>query len=725
MSIILCPRALRARELFSQTVEVWGRGGIFLASLCIALCCTAANAQSAIPQGGNGQPANAQRPNAQPAQKEIAFTPYHANGIYQTGEKLGWTVTRLEGASGSHFNYVVRKNGLELIRRGSFDLSSGNATIEEVVNEPCMIYVEVTQEGTPEPPAPVGAEPRKPPFASVGAAVSPDRIQPSAPRPADFDTFWASKLKAQQAIPLNPVLRPIATDVSGIEISAVKVDSLGSQMHGYIAKPKREGKFPALVMYQGAGVSALRPANATTHAAEGWLVLDVDAHDKEPDVATGPSRTYPTIGNTDREQSYFLNMYLRDTRAIDYITTRPDWDGKTIVILGTSQGGQQGIVTAGLNPDRITALLVNEPSGGDADGELHGHRAAYPDWPANDPKAMQAGLYFDTVNFASRIKAPTLASMGFIDTVVPPVTVWSALNQIPAPKEALPMIEASHVQITPDKVRAFGQRSTEVLALLLQGADFKPNQELTGGGQKTQAAQPGPPGRPALSPEQQEQARQAREEQLRHDWAQMKRYRDDNAKLDPPKPGEKRVVFMGDSITDGWIRQAPDFFKGKPYLDRGISGQTSPQMIVRFRQDVINLHPKVVVILAGTNDIAGNTGPETPEMIQDNFASMVDLARANGIKVVLSSITPSDDFWWNPGTKPASKIAEMNTWIKAYAAKNGLVYLDYYSAMVNDNGGMKKEYTRDGVHPNPDGYAVMGKLAEKAIAASLAGKSGK
>jgi acyl-CoA thioesterase I len=138
---------------------------------------------------------------------------------------------------------------------------------------------------------------------------------------------------------------------------------------------------------------------------------------------------------------------------------------------------------------------------------------------------------------------------------------------------------------------------------------------------------------------------------------------------------------------------------------------------------VVNLHPKVVVILAGTNDIAGNTGPASPDMILDNLSSMVEISRANGIKVVLSSITPSDDFWWNPGTKPAGRIADMNTLIKAYAAKHGLVYLDYYSSMVNDGGGMKKEYTRDGVHPNPDGFALMGKLADKAIAASTAGKA--
>ena len=660
------------------------------------------------------------------AQQELTFVPFHANGIYQPGEKLGWTVTRASGAAGpTRFAYDITKNELEVLRSATLDLSSGTATIEAVLDEPCMVFVELRPAGAPVAPG----GPQRRPYASVGAAVAPERMRSSVPRPADFDQFWASKLTAMRAIPMNAVLTPKTSEDPDVEVSAVKVTALDSHMQGFVAKPKREGKFPALVTYQGAGVRALRPAAAAARAKEGWLVVDVDSHDKAPDAATGPPSNYQTIGNTDREQSYFLNMYLRDTRAIDYVATRPDWDGKTIVILGTSMGGQQGLVTAALNADRITALLVNEPSGGDTNGELHGRSAAYPNWPANDPKAMQAALYFDTVNFASRVKAPTLASMGFIDTVVPPAGVWIALNQIPAPKEALPMIEANHVHITPNKVGAFAQRSNEVLGLLLRGMEYKPNEDLTGGGRQnrpvTPAAQPRatPPGRAPVSPERQEELRKAREEQLRNDWADMKRYRDDDAKIGPPGPKEKRVVSTGDSITDGWIRQAPEFFQGKPYYDRGISGQTTPQMLVRFRQDVVNLHPKVVVILAGTNDIAGNTGPATPEMIQDNLVSMVDLARANGIRVVLSSITPSDDFWWNPGTKPANRIAEMNTWIKAYAAKHELVYLDYYSAMVDDHGGMKKEFTSDGVHPNPAGFALMGKLAEKAVAAALAGRT--
>lgn len=204
------------------------------------------------------------------------------------------------------------------------------------------------------------------------------------------------------------------------------------------------------------------------------------------------------------------------------------------------------------------------------------------------------------------------------------------------------------------------------------------------------------------------------------DWPDITRYRDENARMAAPTMNEARVVFMGDSITDGWGRQYGSFFPGKPYVNRGISGQTTPQMLVRFRSDVIALKPKVVVILAGTNDIAGNTGPMTMEQIEDNFVSMVELAKANGIRVVLSSVMPvSDDFQVWTDRRPLDKIIELNAWLKAYAAKNGFVYLDYYSAMLDGRKMFKHELTYDGLHPNAAGYDVMGPLAEKAIALAL------
>jgi lysophospholipase L1-like esterase len=208
------------------------------------------------------------------------------------------------------------------------------------------------------------------------------------------------------------------------------------------------------------------------------------------------------------------------------------------------------------------------------------------------------------------------------------------------------------------------------------------------------------------------------------DWANLARYRDDNTQVHAPARGETRVLFMGDSITDGWGRKYGRFFPGKPYVNRGISGQTTPQMLIRFWPDVIDLQPAVVVILAGTNDIAGNTGPMTLEQTEDNLMSMAELAQAHKIRVVLASLLPVCDYI-KPQTqrRPMEKIIALNVWMKGYAAKNGFGYLDYYSAMLDDHKMLKQELTYDGLHPNDAGYEVMMPLAEKAIAAALRGRS--
>ena len=214
------------------------------------------------------------------------------------------------------------------------------------------------------------------------------------------------------------------------------------------------------------------------------------------------------------------------------------------------------------------------------------------------------------------------------------------------------------------------------------------------------------------------------EKQL-NDWAQLERYRGANLKILPPSKNENRVVFMGDSITDGW--NLAQYFPAKPYINRGISGQTTPQMLLRFRSDVIDLKPKAVVILAGTNDIAGNTGPMTLEDITRNLTSMAELAKANNIKVVLSSVLPVSDRVKNKDgvpfvqtkTRPNEKITELNDWLKKYAAENNLTYLDYFSATVDKDGTLKNGISYDGLHPNADGYKIMQSLAEKAIERAL------
>ena len=205
-----------------------------------------------------------------------------------------------------------------------------------------------------------------------------------------------------------------------------------------------------------------------------------------------------------------------------------------------------------------------------------------------------------------------------------------------------------------------------------------------------------------------------------NDWPNLARYREANTQVPPPAANEQRVVFMGDSITDGWGRQHGKFFPGKPYINRGISGQTTPQMLIRFRPDVIDLKPQVVLILAGTNDLAGNTGPSTLEAIEENLMSMAELAKSHGIRVVLASLLPVCDYIKpQSNRRPPDKIIALNAWMKDYAQKNGLVYLDYYSAMLDDKQMFKQDLTYDGLHPNDGGYEVMGPLAEKAIAVAL------
>jgi cephalosporin-C deacetylase len=452
--------------------------------------------------------ANAQRA---PIQQQLTFTPYHPSGIYDVGETVGWTVTPGPVTPTYSYKWTIRRNNAVVLKEGKLDLSSGKATIEVAGDQPEMLYVAIepianlapptSGTGAAAPPtvppasvtstpaAPAGAAsqgPAIPAFTggntgrnnglyAVGAAVAPTKIGLSTSRPADFDSFWNGKLAEQAKIPVNAVLTPAQTDVPGVELDMFTLDALGSHTHGYLAKPAKDGKFPALIQLQYAGVYALNARADVQHAAEGWLVINVDSHDKSPaDPSGGIPRGYQAVGNTDREKSYFLNMYLRDSRALDFLLTRPDWDGKTIVLTGGSMGGQQSLVLAGLRPEKISAVLVCVPAGADTNGDLHGRKAGYPNWPSDNPEIMKTALYFDTVNFASHIKAPVMAGMGFIDTTAPPAGIWTALNQIPGSKEPLPMIESEHDNMTPQKGHACPARTAEILGEMVKGTSFVP-----------------------------------------------------------------------------------------------------------------------------------------------------------------------------------------------------------------------------------------------------------
>jgi len=208
------------------------------------------------------------------------------------------------------------------------------------------------------------------------------------------------------------------------------------------------------------------------------------------------------------------------------------------------------------------------------------------------------------------------------------------------------------------------------------------------------------------------------------DFGELKRYREANAALKPPAPTENRVVFLGDSITDYW--KLADYFPGKPYINRGIDGQTTPQMLVRFRQDVIALHPRALIVLAGTNDVAGVTGPTRNEDIEANYASMAESARLHHIRVVFASLLPVNNYTEDAkesfALRPRERLLALNAWLKDYCAKNGLVYLDYFAAVVDDKGMLRRDLSDEGLHPNASGYKIMAPIAEKAIERAIAGR---
>src|SRR6185436_2692521 len=392
------------------------------------------------------------------------YVPYQSSGIYSLDETVGWYVTLPWGSPAA--TYVIRKNNLDEIGRGRI-WPGKPATIEAKPGEPGMVYVEVTED-TP------GAKPK-----ALGAAVAPEKIQPSIPAPADFDTFWKTKIGALRKVPAKPLLTEKPSDKEGVDFAILRMDHLdGKHVWGQVAKPHdptHVKKYPGLVILQWASAPyPLQKPWVTDRAAEGWLAVNIEPHDVMPDqpkeyydALPAELKAYNTIETRNRDKNYFLYMYLADIRAVDYLAGRPDWDGKTLVVMGTSMGGQQSLCTAGLHP-KVTAMMINVPAGADANGTAHGRKIGYPNWDVNDPKVLETAQYFDTVNCATRIKVPSLVSMGFIDTVTPPVGIWTAFNQIQAPKQAAPMPTSPHNHLaTPEQAMPWTKASANWLSALV------------------------------------------------------------------------------------------------------------------------------------------------------------------------------------------------------------------------------------------------------------------
>jgi len=402
---------------------------------------------------------------AWPCSGQVVLTPKNSDGFYQAGEKAVWTVKPAADSKTTNATYSVRKNGTtQVLQQGALDLSSGSATIEVGLDEPGQLALTVTLPpdsqtnavavSTNAPDDTARGPNRRGPGgfgrgqSRDGAIVDAANLKPALPRPDDFDAWWEKKLAELDAIPPNPQLEQTNVNVAGIEYYKITLDNVnGAHVRGQFAKPAKEGKFPALLQLQYAGVYPLQRQWVTDRAKAGWLALNICAHDMPIDdpsevsrLANGALRNYQAIGNTNREASYFLKMYLGDCQALKYLASRPDWDGKTLVVLGDSMGGQQSFATVGLVGEKrnVTAMIAHVPAGADVGARSKDRSMAYPNWN-NRSDVIETARYFDIANFAPRIKCPSLVSVGLFDTTCPPTGVIAAYNLVAGPKELLPM----------------------------------------------------------------------------------------------------------------------------------------------------------------------------------------------------------------------------------------------------------------------------------------------
>ncbi len=411
--------------------------------------------------------------------QQIAIRPQNETGIYQSGQQAAWLIDIKEGTPSSlkDVRYLIKQGGLEVVREGRLDLAKGHATVQATSKSAGWLLLEVTAKGSN------GEDIR----ALGGALFSPGEIRPSAPAPADFDAFWASKLKELSTVPTNPRLTPEDSGAEGVDSYLITMDNIrGSHIHGRLARPAKPGQFPALLIVQWAGVYPLDKAWAVDRAREGWLVLNIEAHDlpvDEPEEfyrkqSQGPLKDYPAIGNEDRETSYFLRMYLSCYRGAEYLTTRKDWDGRTLVVTGASQGGLQSILTAAIHPG-VTAVLADVPAGCDQTGPEVGRSPGWPKWyfsteGRDAAKVKQASRYYDIVNFAPKVKCPVLVGTGLIDTTCPPCGVYAACNRLQGYKEIVVFPTEGHQ----GEHKPYRDRWAEWLELLrngkIPGASAKP-----------------------------------------------------------------------------------------------------------------------------------------------------------------------------------------------------------------------------------------------------------
>lgn len=381
--------------------------------------------------------------------QELSVRPEVASGIYKAGDTAKWIVELKPDPNQplTNMKYRIKKGGLTILREGELQLTDNHATLEAASDEPGWLLLEIDAQAGEKKVHKAG-----------GAIFSPEQIKPSSPTPTDFDEFWNAKLKELAAVPMEPAAAKGESGKPNVDYYEVTLKNIrGTLIHGQLARPTAGDKFPALLIVQWAGVYPLQKPWVTDRAAEGWLALNIQAHDLPvaenaefyKQQNEGPLKSYPSIGADDRDTSYFLRMYLSCYRAAEYLTTRPDWNGQVLVVTGGSQGGLQALLTAAIFP-KVTAAMASVPAGCDHTGPDAGRIGGWPQWhwqaKGRDPeKIRQASRYYDIINFTPRIKCPVLVGIGGIDTTCPAPGIFAAVNQMSCPKEVVFEPLANHM----------------------------------------------------------------------------------------------------------------------------------------------------------------------------------------------------------------------------------------------------------------------------------------
>ncbi|MCG9896241.1 MAG: acetylxylan esterase [Fimbriimonadaceae bacterium] len=386
-------------------------------------------------------------------QSPTTVTPDRADVTYRVGQTVGWTV---QSPAPADYSYTLLAFNHREVKSGRISVGQTPVRIEHTSAEPATLILRLTRDGSQYP-------------LDFAAFVSPERIRPAAPRPADFDGFWRTKLQELKAVPADPVWEPKASPIPGVEYGLVTMNHVnGTKVYGQFAKPARPGRFPAILQLQWASPPyPLDPNWILYRAAQGFMILNIQPHDvRAVEAPAYYSALSDRLKNyTANGANYFVEMYLRGVRAADWLTQRPDWDGRTLVVTGASMGGQQSFAVAALHP-KATHLMATVPAGAELTGPRSGRQASYP-YLTEDPLSPS----IDAANFAPAIRARSLVSMGGIDWTCPPGGIWAAFNLIPGPKEAVPMPIGPHVATSPEQHRPWTERSEHWFREIAAGRD--------------------------------------------------------------------------------------------------------------------------------------------------------------------------------------------------------------------------------------------------------------